>query len=30
MSGKPDGNEPITVEIRRTHIDEGDPSSTVN
>ena len=23
MSGKPDGNEPITVEIRQTHIEEG-------
>ena len=30
MSSKPDGNTVITVEVRRTHIDEGDPSSTVN
>ena len=27
MSGKPDGNEPITVEVRQTHIEEGNPAS---
>ena len=30
MSEQPDENTVITVEVRRTHIDEGDPSSTVN
>ena len=30
MSSQPDGNTVITVEVRRTHIDEGDQSSTVN
>ena len=30
MSEQPDGNTVITVDVRRTHIDEGDPSSTVN
>ena len=30
MSEQPDGNTVITVEVRRTHINEGDPSSTVN
>ncbi len=27
MSGKPDENTVITVEIRQTHIDEGNPTS---
>ena len=27
MSGQPDGNAVITVEVRGTHIDEADPSS---
>ena len=27
MSGKPDGNKPITVEVRQTHIEEGNPAS---
>ena len=27
MSEQPDGNEPITVEIRQTHIEEGNPTS---
>ena len=27
MSSKPDGNTVITVEIRQTHIEEGNPVS---
>ena len=27
MSGQPDGNAVVTVEVRQTHIEEGNPTS---